>query len=298
MKLTNVSDEPQLVEDSLLKTMDHFTIIIKKEGREARQYRPFARYCWREKKMVLSENESMYESVFISAGASGWDISEPGNYLIQLCLHRGNQDIVSNGLRLRVLPPNNRSEEVLAQDFFSDEVARVLGFDGSRFFEAANDTLQEIVAKCTDSKVAIHANVALGMAMLRPFKRLEYSEENGAAAPGAPRGRIEMSPLDDKFEGYLETALGETPEQTKLAAESLGHVDYRYYAEQLTNALLEAGNRKEAALNQRRLLDTMSVRRVRGRKIADQVLAEIADRLQEIERADTSPATGRNRPRR
>ena len=299
LKLTNIADEPQLIEDSLLKSLDHFTIIIKKDGREARQYQPFARYCWREKKAVLQPDESLFESIFVSAGTGGWDISEPGNYQVRLCLHHHDEDIVSNTLTLRVLHPRSQDEEVLAQDYFSDEVARVLAFDGSQYLESPNDTLRELSARFKDCRAAIHANIALGMPLLRPFKRIQFAANNTAAAgAGGSSGSVAASLADEKATEYILAALGETSQQASLSAESLGHVDYRYYAEHFTDALVQAGDRDAAVDNQKRLTNTLANRRVKGRRVAADVLRQVQERLQGLTESDEERPSERKRPRR
>lgn len=298
LKLTNVSDEPQLIEESILKTLEDFTIIVVKDGRDARQHLPMARYCWRGKKTVLQPDESLYESIFISAGTAGWNVADPGHYTIQACMQRQEADVVSNALRIKVLLPHNRDEELIGQDYFSDEVGRVMAFDGSRYLESANDTLRTVAARSKDCKAAIHANVALGMAMLRPFKLIQFADENGHGNGSAktPRGRIDVRPADESGLEFLNAALGESAEASSAAAESLGHIDYRYYAEQVADACLQSGDRHEAAQTQRKLVDTMSARKVKGRKVAEPVMEEMKKRLDEIEATDADGKTaGRGR---
>lgn len=96
-----------------------------------------------------SMGSSFYESLFISAGQNGWDLAEPGNYLIQIALHSHDeeQDIISNPLHLRIAPPHGYDEELLAQDFFSEDVGRILTFNGSQILTTANDTLREVAER-------------------------------------------------------------------------------------------------------------------------------------------------------
>lgn len=296
LKLTNVTDEPRLVEEALLRSLDHFTIIVKKEGQEARQFLPFARQCWREKKIVLEQGESMYDSLFLSAGTNGWLLAEPGRYVIQACLGLEDFDVVSNPLNVRILPPKKREEEVIAQDYFSDEVARVLAFDGSRYLEEATDTLAKVAAK-DDTRAAIHANLALGMPLVRPYKLVQTDDDEAGSGRGS--GRVKVHAPEEKGFEHLRAALGENQQQAVTAAESLGHVDYREYAEQVTETLVDAGDRKAALENQKLLVDTLEARRVRGRKVAKDVVDAVRKHYQELEGADEEPrAAVRARQRR
>src|SRR6185369_14528726 len=117
----------------------------------------------------------IYESLFVGAGRNGWDLAEPGSYTIQVALHLDDEDLVSAPLRVRVAPPRGYDEEHLAQDVFSDQVGRVLAFDGSGVLDSANDVLREVTERLPDRRVAVHARIALGNAVAGRRKRLEVA---------------------------------------------------------------------------------------------------------------------------
>ena len=73
--------------------------------------------------------------------AAGILLDEPGRYTVQLALRVGSEDVVSNAFSLRVAPAIGYDEEYLAQDVFTDEVGRLLAFDGSQYFDGGNNTL-------------------------------------------------------------------------------------------------------------------------------------------------------------
>ena len=162
LKLSNVSTEPRLIPENLLLNNERMTVIIKKDGHPARQYLPFARLCLEERRTVLGPGQPIYESLFVGAGRNGWDLAEPGNYTIQVALHLDGEDLVSAPLRVRVAPPRSFEEQHLAQDFFSDQVGRVLAFDGSAVLDNATATLREVAERLPDRRVAVHAHIALG----------------------------------------------------------------------------------------------------------------------------------------
>src|SRR6266511_2579511 len=159
LKLKNGSAEPKLVPENLLRNSDRLTVVVKKDGGAARQYLPFARYCFQERKTVLAAGESTYDSLFVGAGRNGWDLAEPGNYTLQVALHLDDEDVVSAPLRVRVTPPRSYDEEYLAQDVFSDQVGRVLAFDGSSVLANANDVLREVTERLPERRVSVHARI-------------------------------------------------------------------------------------------------------------------------------------------
>lgn len=272
LKLTNTSSEPELVDENILSIKDSLTVIIKKDNKEAREHSPYAQYCFLPKKRVLNPGESIYESLFISAGLNGWDIAEPGNYTVQVTLHKDGEDIVSNPLRVRVAPPRQYTEEYLAQDFFSEDVGRIIALDGSRFLESGNDVLREVAGQLSDRRVALHANLALGAVFSRDFKELVAkdgdTQDNNLAIKVRPAKMDEAKKL-------LDDALMDKPH---AAAESLGHFDYKWYVDQCSERFAKEGDKKDAAAYQDVLYKTFSKRNVHGRKVLDSVMDEIKDK--------------------
>jgi hypothetical protein len=211
------------------------------------------------KAKVLNPGDSMYESVFLSAGLNGMDLSEPGYYVLQACLHRSDGDVVSLPMVLRISPPRGSEEEYLAQDFFADDVGRVLAFDGSRVLGNATNTLRTVSERLGDRRVALHAQVALGRPMRRDGKVLHL--ENGVRDIGQKKGQPDQAKIE------LTRALTSNPDR---AAESLGHIDYKVYVEMLTDFLSDRGERREASQIQETLQATLSKRGVIARVI-DQI---------------------------
>ena len=268
LKLTNTSAQLQVVDEKVLSSAAAaLTMIIKRQNRPAQQFVPYAQYCYQSVKKVLRPGESIYESLFVSAGINGWDIAEPGNYSIQATIQVNGEDIISQPLNLRVAPPRGYEEERIAQDFFTEEVGRVLAFDGSRYLESGTDTLREVVDKLADSRVAVHANMALASMLVGDYKELVQGEDGL---------RIDVhKPQPDQAATFLSNALLEQP---NVAAETLGHIDMKDYTDRVSEQLADQGATEEAAKLQDNLYDTMSARNVRGRKVLGSVLREIKDR--------------------
>jgi hypothetical protein len=273
LKLTNVSNQAQLLPQNVIIAGDNLTIIIKKDGKAARQFIPFAQYCMKSTNMALNTGQSIYTSMMISAGRNGWDIAEPGYYTIQAALHADDYDIVSNPLRLRVAPPLNYDQEFIAQDFFSEDVGRVLTFHGSQYLDSANNTLQMVCDEHKESLAAIHAGVALGNAKAKDYKLLKmpedvYEELNSAKDSKAKITKVKADVRHSSM--LLAGALSKKPDE---AADTLSHVQYKVQVDSMTDWLEANGKSKEAGTVQNRMYKTLA-----NRGVLKTVLAEISKR--------------------
>lgn len=234
LELTNISTRPLVLPSKLLSDTHHLTVIIKRQGREAREMLPFANYCWKPEYRVLDVGASMLESLFVGAGKGGWDIAEPGYYTIQVALHHDNEDVVSNPLVIRVTPPHNYDEELIAQDFFSEEVGRILTFDGSRVLKTGNDTLHEVVDKLPESRAAVHCKVALASSMIHEYKDVEFTETNDNAGYDS---NINKTITTERADQDAAASLLSGIFKSAKAAETLGNIDLKYYNKRLGDAL-------------------------------------------------------------
>lgn len=282
LKLKNVSRELQVIDDHLLATADRLTVAIKKEGRPARRFNPYAQHCWQTGKTVVPPGESVYESLFVGAGKNGWDVAEPGRYVVQVALHLDGEDIVSPPLMLRIAPPRGYEEEYLAQDLFTDEVGRVLAFDGTRVLDSANSALQEVSERLSDRTVAIHARIALACPLAQNFKQLRVD------AGKTRNERLQFQAEKPKMEqavGKFESAVVERRDK---AAESLGHIDYADYTIRFSRRLATMGETREAESIGDAMITTLT-----SRGVPPGILAQVQARLPNAE-----PAEKRNGARR
>jgi hypothetical protein len=271
LKLANISSQVQLVDENILSSGESMTVIIKKDGKPARQLLPYVQRCWLPKKRALTPGQAIYESLFVSAGRNGWDLAEPGKYTVQVALHLEGEDIVSNPLWLRVAPSRGYDEELLAQDFFADDVGRIIALDGSYFLEKGNDVLRNTVERLADRRVALHARVALGQVLIQDYKQLVAESVNGRRGLAV---RLHSAQLETAKQ-LLSAALIDKPQE---AMTSLGHIDYRWYQERLADCMARRGDVNEAIKIQDQLYQVMSARRVNGRAIVEGVLHKIKER--------------------
>lgn len=270
LKLTNVGDQPRLVDADVLDA-DSLTVILKKEGKEARQLVPFRQKCVQPATKALMPGESIYGTVLASAGLNGWDVAEPGTYLIQAAAHVSDEDVVSAPSVLRIAPPISRDEEYAAGDVFTQETARVLVFGGSRFLEQSNDVLQEVVERFPERRIALHARVALGNPLTLNYKRLMPTD-----------GGLELDVVPakpDEAARLIEPAL---VEQAEVAAESFGHIRYRGIAERVARRLAAAGAEAEATKTIDSVIDALAARTVNGRPVKAEVIQELSETRAEL----------------
>ena len=266
LKLTNVSGQPQIVDQAMLSRTDDMTVIIKRQGGKATRWAPFARYCINASPKVLMANESLYGSCFVAAGLNGWAMAEPGIYHVQVALRHDGYDVVSNALPIRVSPPREYDEELLAQDLFTEEVGRALAFNGSRALDKANETLNQVCEQLGDRRVAMHARVALGNPLAGGYKMLVIGgwddDKHIKIMDAQPTVAME----------YLSEALLDEPDK---AADTLGHIAYAQQVSNYTAFLAEEGAVSDAAESMERVENILKARGV---------LASVVERLATMRR--------------
>ena len=125
---------------------------------------------------------------------------------------------------------------MIAQEFFTEDVARVLAFGGSQHLTQANDTLRGVVEQLGSRRVADHARVALARPLTKDFKLLTYED----VSPDARDAElVEVKADPDAATAMLQQVLVEDSAQ---AADTLGHIDYRAAVEHLGETLHEQGD--------------------------------------------------------
>lgn len=266
LKLTNQSGQTALVEEDCIADGSHIVVLVRRDGGQTRKWQPFITYCHQSTMTTLPAGQSLYASHFIGAATSGWLIDEPGFYTIQAATQIGGELILSNPLRIFVGTPASRAEEQLAPDYFSEDVARVLAFQGAPALDRANDVLREVVATAADSPAAAQATVALGDPLKQDFKVLACAAGRDEMAIHSVSA-VGSGALDDEVKLFIETP--------SLAAQTLGHIDFRATGEGLATALADAGRNKQAKAVQDRLLQTME-----ARGVLPSVIAESRSRLE------------------
>jgi hypothetical protein len=259
LKLKNVSGRPQVLEAARMRSMEAMTVIVKRQDRPAMRWRPFAHYCVEPELSTIAPGASLYEPLFIGAGTNGWLIDEPGNYLVQVALHLNDRDVISNPLYFRVLPPMSRDEDVVAQDMFTDSVARILNFGGSLVLDDGNDALREVTAKLDEKHPAvIQARYALGSPIALATKQVVASGK----AEGNGHGRhLAIKGIQDKTDGVdlVQSAL---TADMQAAARTFGNIGFRRRVDRYADILAAQENESDAKAVRKAMVDTLRKRGV------------------------------------
>lgn len=261
LKLTNISSQPQLLPERILADFDRLTLLVKRAGGETRTYMPYAKYCRVLKNKAVAPGEAIYEPLFVSASKKGWLIDEPGFYVLQAALDLPDGTrVVSNPLQLRMAPPSSFEEEFLAQDFYSDQVGRILTFDGSNVLTSGIDTLRELTEKLPDHQATTHGRIALAKSLAYHDKVLTIDGEN------SERGIKVISADVEEAKQHFETALLRVQH---ASAQTLGHIEYRQYIEDYSDLLVAEGRIDDAVQIQEDLFQTLSEREISQRVLQD-----------------------------
>ena len=231
LRLKNVSSIPVVVDQNTLEG-DSLAIVAAKKGGATKRWLPFARHCSAPAPVVLQPEEALYTSVFVSAGAGGWLIDEPGGYTLYAAVEAGDRGTAfSKPLGIVVERPATAEAERLAGDVFTADVAHTLAFGGSRVLDVANQALAEVAEQLPDSKAAVHATAALGAPMASDGKVLRANadgDETVKVVKAAPARAREL----------LSATLGDFDK----AAESLGHIEVTRQTRALAGVLATEGD--------------------------------------------------------
>lgn len=261
LKLTNISGQTRLLDKQTLKQYQNMAIIVKRDGMPARQWLPYAQYLRNTGKTAIEHGQSLYDTLLISAGKNGWDISEPGNYTVQAVLTIDEDIIVSNTLKLRVATPQTHAEEVCAQDLFVKDVGQVLTFGGSQFLESANNALEEIIVQLPESNAARHAQIALALPKLRNYKLLNIDVDapDLLTALTNKQAAIKSAKADSSISRTFEALM---VKDGNAAAETLGHICYKQHMDRFSDFIAQQESVSAAAKVQQACRTTLTARDV------------------------------------
>jgi hypothetical protein len=243
VRLTNISREPKIVPSDVLLDTGRMVVVLKKDGKPARRWSPYATHCRKPTATVLQPGEEITESLFISAGVNGWDLAEPGLYTVQMAMEVDGIDLRSNTLRLRVTPPKSYDEEYVAQDIHTDAAGRVMAFDGSLVLDDGVNGWLELIGRLPTSKAAAHARIALALPLTRNYRVLRIDASPEAASIDGKAAFAVSKKKPDEASKLLGAVLVDNAE---AAVATLGRVDYEYYGNIYAGWLKSSGADKEA----------------------------------------------------
>jgi hypothetical protein len=252
LKLTNVSGSPIVLDRHVLES-DDVQLIVTREGGQPHAVRPYVRRCFEPDPVTLEVGESLYAQATVSFDAYGHAIAEPGRYAVHAMLRAEELDILAAPLDIRVLTPGSRDEELLAGDVFDPEVGAVLAVGGSRGLPVAVAVLENVSDRLAGSRIAVHADAALGAAAVRDGIVLGDRSSDGVMG-------VEVRRADpDEAARRLSAAFGDLD----VAAQTFGHIGVTEKVMRDASALKAAGNRQEAGALATGLVETLEQRGVK-----------------------------------
>jgi hypothetical protein len=270
-KLKNISGKELAVDVSdhvLTQTMSFW--IQGAAGTGWTLLRPFSHSEYFTAKGTLCPGRSFFSSVFISVGADGWIIMEPGSYSITACWHSSDGPVWSDALTIHIDRPGSRALEILAQDYFSEDVGRVLAFDGSTVLMEANNCLQRCLEPGIPEEVALHARIALATPLKDGAKTLDFKKNGHGSSYVSTVITTKSSPEQHKKE--LENALFTKP---LFAASTLGNIAYKLYVDDFSHWLLKNNLDDEACTAQERLYTTFLQRGIENKGVLETIRDKI-----------------------
>ena len=118
---------------------------------------------------------------------------------------------MSDRLQIRVASVRERHEEVIAQDFFTDEIGRALVLGGAAEGSKAYAVLEEIAGCMDDRPIARHARLSLGLPKMKANRVMRIPDGkrpmSSIAADGGAFGLVHAKP--EEARRLVEAALRE-----------------------------------------------------------------------------------------
>lgn len=182
IKLRNDSHSPIQINEEAFRNGQDVGVYIQRNEGPIKKWRPMELVNSNYPQKMIKSGESISSSFFVSFSTDGWIIDEPGNYQIQTVFNIEENLIFSNILNIRV-EQGTPDEVIFAGQYFTEDVARTLYFQGAPSLLKANETLNDFVKLSADNDAfdlgaaAFYADIALSDPLTRDFKFLNF--ENG-----------------------------------------------------------------------------------------------------------------------
>lgn len=265
LKLTNTSGEDRIIDEDMLMDGGHFTLFVQREGALTKRWTPMMTACHEEHQDTLGNGESIYGAHNISATGGGWTIDEPGFYKVQAAVNMGEEIVVSNVLRVYVAPPESTEEAMLAPDYFTEDVGRVIAFKGAPALDEAEKVLEKVAEVVPENPAAKHAKLALSNPKIGDFKVLDASDGKAEMAVKA------LKASHDEGVKQQKEALLDDPQE---AADTFGHIPYFGQLRKVAEEMEDEGDEKGA-------IDVMekSVELMKKRNVLKSVIDNTEDRI-------------------
>jgi len=250
------------------KTVQYAPILCKVAEKEITVLKPLQK----DKKNKGEDRRS--ENVFVSFGVDGYYFDEPGEYHIKAVYHGGGDILIPSKVhRLRIGRPFEREEERIAQDYFNYSTGMTLYLNGSSspYLDSGMNTLQEIVERFPESRLAAQTKLTLAKNLQRDFYRIEDKKKELTLYRGADPDSV-ISLTDDTLERH------QTDEET------LTNLAYHEVRRLRADTLAATGDISKA---KRELSQTIKYLKEKG--VNQPVLQEIQNYAESLEKISRKP---------
>jgi hypothetical protein len=250
------------------KTVQYAPILCKVAEAETTVLKPL------QKDQKNKGEDRQSENVFVSFGVDGYYFDDPGEYLIKAVYHGGGDILIPSQVhRLRIARPFAREEERIAQDYFNYSTGMTLYLNGSSspYLDSGMNTLEEIVERFPESRLAAQTKLTLAKNLKRDFYRIEKKKQELKLYRRADPDSV-IALTDDALERH------QTDEET------LTNLSYHEVRRMRAETLAEAGDITKA---KRELNLTVDYLKQKG--VNRPVLKEIEDYAKSLEKIRRKP---------
>jgi len=282
-RLRNLSNLELKIDTRLNPEFGGVVIYIRKPNGKTVQYAPILCKVAEAETTVLKPlqkdqknkgEDRQSENVFVSFGVDGYYFDDPGEYLIKAVYHGGGDILIPSQVhRLRIARPFAREEERIAQDYFNYSTGMSLYLNGSSspYLDSGMNTLEEIVERFPESRLAAQTKLTLAKNLKRDFYRIEKKKKELKLYRRADPDSV-IALTDDALERH------QTDEET------LTNLSYHEVRRMRAETLAEAGDITKA---KRELNLTVDYLKQKG--VNRPVLKEIEDYAKTLEKIRRKP---------
>ncbi len=264
LRLKNVSNEPVSILSDLALSDGYLQIAITTPNGDRKPLLPLTRARCLEEKAVLNPGDAIYEAVNVTIGTFGMPFKNPGPYRIEAAYHNHDGGEASAVTQLWVRPPTNYDDISTINELFNARIGRVIHFGGSRVMEDVHEKLSWICDRLGDNHpLNFTRSLVRAEPFSKPYKHLAGDAEAiRLLEPNPPEVERELAPL---------------VEQPDVAADTLGHINYRRLIDTYTDCAVASRKKSRARTAQNNLLELF-----KQRNVLDSVVKEVEQKAKQL----------------
>ncbi|GEL19489.1 M28 family metallopeptidase [Pseudonocardia asaccharolytica] len=264
LRLRNVSDQPVLAVTNLDPAEGVVELTVTTPSGRRRPFLSFYRTCARPQLEVLAPGESRYQEVNLTMGMFGFPFTEPGGYRIEACWTNADGSTAPAAMIQHVRPAASDHDRSTARELFAAPVGRVLAVGGTRTLGEVNERIAFVTRELgARHPAAVYLTAARALPLAGPHKVL--------AADATALRVLDAEP------DVVERELAPIVEQSKVAADALGHIGYERVMDAYTDCALKVRKKAKARAAQREMLSLFE-----ARKVIEPVVEKVRDRVREL----------------